>query len=381
MKVFALRKDIHGLNTHRKPIVLAGFIAMIIGISVGCEQVYTPAVEERFQVSAPSSTEVAELCKQIEQSVKRLEYSDDVAEDFMKVVIGWKDKRGNPVLAVWKKQVLHAKDKYAEGGISKRELSQFEESVIRALSQRIRKDIDYALGFFELSDVIKHRKANCLGFSQSFNVLGNPVGLQVGVVKVLEGATGTLPTDMDHIVSKVELMDGRTVIVDLGVSFVSKPFIFEEQFAQVGNYWDLKNKNNRLAIPLSLQILDIKDIVAGIYVNRGKVCHNLRQYNDALQNYNKAIELNPRDGTAYFNRAIAHFILGRSYKAISDNTKAIELNPKDAGAYCNRGLTHLELGKVEEAREDFLKAVKLNPTMKSRIKRISEKSNLNLELD
>ena len=56
-----------------------------------------------------------------------------------------------------------------------------------------------------------------------------------------------------------------------------------------------------------------------------------------INDYNKAIELNPKDATAYVNRGIAYNALGNYQQAINDYNKAIELNPKDAEAYYNRG--------------------------------------------
>ena len=50
--------------------------------------------------------------------------------------------------------------------------------------------------------------------------------------------------------------------------------------------------------------------------------------------------------------------------AIADYTKAIELNPKDATVYCNRGMAKHNNKKSDEdgAIADLTKAIELNPT-------------------
>ena len=63
----------------------------------------------------------------------------------------------------------------------------------------------------------------------------------------------------------------------------------------------------------------------------------LKQYKEAIADYDKAIELNPKDAKAYYNRGNAKHQLKQYKEAIADYDKAIELNPKDANAYNNRG--------------------------------------------
>jgi tetratricopeptide (TPR) repeat protein len=57
------------------------------------------------------------------------------------------------------------------------------------------------------------------------------------------------------------------------------------------------------------------------------------QYDKAISDYTKAIELNPKHADTYYSRGLAYNKMGQYDKAISDYTKAIELNPKHAGAH------------------------------------------------
>ena len=45
---------------------------------------------------------------------------------------------------------------------------------------------------------------------------------------------------------------------------------------------------------------------AGIYYNRGNAYHHKGEYDRAIEDYNEAIRLNPKDADAYYNRGYAY---------------------------------------------------------------------------
>jgi tetratricopeptide (TPR) repeat protein len=76
---------------------------------------------------------------------------------------------------------------------------------------------------------------------------------------------------------------------------------------------------------------ELKD--AKFYNNRGIAYGEKGQYDQAISDFNRAIELNPRDIKAYNNRGIVYRLKGQYDQAISDFNRAIELNSLDAEAY------------------------------------------------
>ncbi|MDZ8050393.1 MAG: tetratricopeptide repeat protein [Aulosira sp. ZfuVER01] len=84
------------------------------------------------------------------------------------------------------------------------------------------------------------------------------------------------------------------------------------------------------------------------------------KYQEAVNDFTQAIEINPRNALAYNRRGDAFYRLGDYQKSLSDSSKAIQLNPQDANAYYDRGFSHYELGKYKEAIADYTKAIKLN---------------------
>jgi tetratricopeptide (TPR) repeat protein len=89
------------------------------------------------------------------------------------------------------------------------------------------------------------------------------------------------------------------------------------------------------------------------------------QYQSALQDYDKAIQLPPK-GVGYFNYAIAYNNRGMTYvnlgqygRAIQDYDDAIRIEPT-ALRYNNRGLAYRRLGADMEADADKAKACSLD---------------------
>ena len=95
--------------------------------------------------------------------------------------------------------------------------------------------------------------------------------------------------------------------------------------------------------------------------DRGGILVRTGQYQQAIEELNKAIELNPKLATAYLNRGAAYNSLGQYERAIKDLDKALELDPKNAPAHTNIGLAYYMVGQYDRAVEDLSEAVRLAP--------------------
>jgi tetratricopeptide (TPR) repeat protein len=80
-----------------------------------------------------------------------------------------------------------------------------------------------------------------------------------------------------------------------------------------------------------------------------------------LGELNKALALNPDLLPAVKDRAEVYFILKQFRQAIPDYDKAVALDPKDHGAFNDRGLAKMELGNTYDAISDFSDAIRLRP--------------------
>lgn len=107
--------------------------------------------------------------------------------------------------------------------------------------------------------------------------------------------------------------------------------------------------------------LEFKPPLAKAYNNRGLAKFVLGDHQGAISDYSKAIKQNPRYADAYNNRGNAKNYLGDHQDAISDYDKAIKYNPQSAEAYNNRGVAKRALGNYQGAIADHSKALKQNP--------------------
>jgi tetratricopeptide (TPR) repeat protein len=84
-------------------------------------------------------------------------------------------------------------------------------------------------------------------------------------------------------------------------------------------------------------------------------------YESTIKDSNKAIEINPKDAEAYYNRGKAKASLGDRIGSMKDFNKAIDLKPKNADAYYSRGFLKSNLEDYSGAIKDFNKVITLDP--------------------
>jgi tetratricopeptide (TPR) repeat protein len=148
---------------------------------------------------------------------------------------------------------------------------------------------------------------------------------------------------------------------------------------------------------LDLEEKEKQLVFSQIYCNQGYIYLNLNKLKEAIESFQKALELNPDYFEAYFNLGNAYFQnkkfdlaeksyqkalklnkkfpllyfqLGRLYtewnkkeKAVESYKKLITLQPNNYLAWYNLGLLYRDLGKKEEAAEYLEKAIRLNPNL------------------
>jgi tetratricopeptide (TPR) repeat protein len=83
-------------------------------------------------------------------------------------------------------------------------------------------------------------------------------------------------------------------------------------------------------------------------------------YDLAIADLDKAIQLDPKSATAYNNRCSAYFHKGDNDRAITDCEQAIQLDPKYA-AYNDRAVVYDAKGDYDRAIADYDEAIRLAP--------------------
>lgn len=95
------------------------------------------------------------------------------------------------------------------------------------------------------------------------------------------------------------------------------------------------------------------------YTHLATVYYHMGDEMQTLNTCSEIINLDPKDGMAYYNRGSIYSNMGLYEKALQDLNKTIELMPDYASAYNNRGLVREKMEHYEEALDDFTKAIKI----------------------
>lgn len=98
--------------------------------------------------------------------------------------------------------------------------------------------------------------------------------------------------------------------------------------------------------------------------NRAKCSIGVRNYPEAIELYNKAIEISPNDAVLKANRSMCHLNMGASANALNDAVDAIELDKNYAKGYYRKGAAQLAMKDYAGAVESFSAGLMLVPNDK-----------------
>lgn len=90
------------------------------------------------------------------------------------------------------------------------------------------------------------------------------------------------------------------------------------------------------------------------------------QLEKAIDEFKKAIELNPAESAAYYNLGLCYLRLKCFKEAIEPLEKYIESHSDSAFAHYNLGCAYSKTGQETEALEEYNRALQLNPDLANR---------------
>jgi tetratricopeptide (TPR) repeat protein len=158
-----------------------------------------------------------------------------------------------------------------------------------------------------------------------------------------------------HVTAIEERINKDAIAAEKAAKEAKASQLFTEALAE-------HDKNPVRAIELYTQAILLDPVFAGAYNNRAILNTNIGNLNEALDDFNKAIELTP-DNSAdiYNNRGNLKSSLGDTNGAMADYEKAIELNPNSPVAFSNRAFLKMKKGDKRGALDDFNKSITCNP--------------------
>jgi len=100
---------------------------------------------------------------------------------------------------------------------------------------------------------------------------------------------------------------------------------------------------------------------ADAYFLRAATYKNKKDYEKAIADYTQAIIINPDYITAYILRSSAYHSKGDLDRALAGYNQAIQLAPNDANAYMGRAYVYGDKGDTAKAIADFTRVIQLEP--------------------
>jgi len=165
------------------------------------------------------------------------------------------------------------------------------------------------------------------------------------------------PETVDPVDSRVltDLLDERNVVSDQ---------VDAEQLLEVGLSYMGINRHEQAAeaFERAARFSDDDGVEQEAWVNKGAAHAQLEEYDPAIGAYREALRIDDDSehaATAETNLAYALYESGRTEQALEHAERAVEIDPRFGQAWYNRGFFLLERGLAEDAVEAFDNAIRL----------------------
>jgi tetratricopeptide (TPR) repeat protein len=253
---------------------------------------------------------------------------------------------------------------------------------------------EYQNGRFEraitgLKQVVKESPGFILVYRHLATIYRD-IGQSGDAVTVLEEGLRKNPGNI-NLMSKLGIILAESNRVDAAIELlkicIEKESFNPENFNFMG-VAHYKKGDFSSALGYYKKALELDQNYASVFNNIGSLYLSMflkerkeEAYRLAMENFNRALKIDPRLFAAYNGRGAAYKYSGQLDAAISDWKKTIEINPNYINAYFNIGITYLEKSDRASALQYFQAcqerfAVKLLPSERQRLQRLINQAKL-----
>jgi tetratricopeptide (TPR) repeat protein len=120
-------------------------------------------------------------------------------------------------------------------------------------------------------------------------------------------------------------------------------------------------KNISAAVQDANRAIQLDSKSARAFTIRANFLLMKNEFSLAIDDYSRAIELDPKEAQAWLNRGNAYFAQEDMEKAVADFDTALELSPGLPAAVIARGKAHNVRGQLDQAIADYNEALVINP--------------------
>ncbi len=150
----------------------------------------------------------------------------------------------------------------------------------------------------------------------------------------------------------------KLLLIFILISNVSFGQTVEDYFNSAKEKAEIKDLSG--AIEDYNKAIELNQSFALAYINRGLIKARQNNFIDAIEDYSKYISLMPNTAKAYSMRGFAYARINKNKEAIEDYSTYLEYMPQDNDVINSRGLLRQAIGDFEGALNDYNKAIELD---------------------
>jgi serine/threonine-protein kinase len=166
---------------------------------------------------------------------------------------------------------------------------------------------------------------------------------------------------------RYETTENIDTAIGLFKQAVAQDSLYALAYAGLGEaYWrkyELTKDSNWVekAQAFCTRSIKLNDLLAPVHVTLGIIKNGTGRYEDALNEFQRALQLDPVNSDAYRGLARTYVALGKIVKAEATYKKAIKLRPSYWAGYENLGWFYYSYGRYAEAERMFSRVTELTP--------------------
>ena len=107
-------------------------------------------------------------------------------------------------------------------------------------------------------------------------------------------------------------------------------------------------------------------------MRRGRSAMGFRDYDAAIETFDRIVELDPEFAEGWNKRATVHFLRRDFAASLTDIARTLALEPRHFGALEGRGMIYEEQGELEKALADYERVLTIRPHVRGLRRRIEQ---------
>jgi len=137
-----------------------------------------------------------------------------------------------------------------------------------------------------------------------------------------------------------------------GQAITLKPGWADAHYGLAASYAEMGEPGKAVAeFAQVVKLTDWDGLKVLTYYHMGNAYIDMKRYEQAIEAYNQAIQLDSTLSKSHNNLGVAYIELSQTEEAIREFREAVRLNPKYAEAHFNLGVAYLQLGEHDETRK------------------------------